>query len=121
MRYLKLFEEMDPKKGKLEDSPNSPKLAYTIKTIVEVDWHSFEKFVMEVYDIEDYSLDEFHDVNNGAVLRFSVNGRMSERNIKSIQNFMEGDFSDIDTHTILDDLARKGYIPTGTYHIRCSW
>ena len=115
MKYLKLFEEIE--KYKLEDNSNFPKLEYKAKEIIEVDSYTLEEYFKKVYDL-DYEYNILDAIQpEGTFLRYNITGINNEYAEKKLSEFIESKNAYTPPNIILNDLAKRGFIPKGNYFI----
>jgi hypothetical protein len=115
MKHIKLFEEIE--KYKLEDNSNFPKLDYIVKEIIEVDSYTLEEYFKNIYDL-DYDYDIIDAIQpEGTFLRYNITGVNNEYAEKKLSQFIEGKGELAPPNIILNDLAKRGFIPKGNYFI----
>jgi len=98
-------------------------MAYQMKTkivtatIIKVDYSEVEKAINEHYGFNDYSLASAEEISNGVSLEWDIDGEVDDYAAKEVANRTESYY----TRAYMNDLARQGIIPTGTYLIDVSW
>lgn len=99
-------------------------LKYRTESYYYVDYDEFDKFVKEIYGVQQFEVAA--DLESGNDTSHTFNGikkkPLSQWDAKKIEDFKTKDGAvSYTTRTLLEDLCNNGHIPEGNYIIRVSW
>lgn len=108
MKHLKKFESMDKK------------LKVVKKTIMEVDYSDFERFVTSIYG-GDLELTAIQEIGNYSFIEQTVPSKYRYPDKKKEEQIRSGEYPMYSIGYIFDCLYADGYLEEGTYLISVSW
>lgn len=107
---------------------NKPVLEVKKKTVIEVEYHNFEQFIIAVYNIPaqkyyTWSVVADQEAGNNSVLSFDVSKKepLDEFDQADIEKFTGSGQGQYMTQNLLQDLVNQDLIEPGEYLIDISW
>jgi len=94
-------------------------LKHTIKQVISVDYSHMQDFIAKTYNIDSFSILESP---NDTTHEYDVDGKVDKWDRDTLKDAIEGEgIEHYSLGVVLNDLAAKELILTGTYLVRVCW
>ncbi len=99
------------------------KLKMQVKTTYHVNYSDLERFIQDVYNVDEFSIPCDQEKGNDTSLEMNVEKRILDKyEIIRLEEFKKDpDNETYMLYTLMDDMCSRGLIPDGLYIIRISW
>jgi len=97
-------------------------LKHKVETVITVKYKDLNKFIKEIYDVDDYSFLKDYKCSQDSTHELTVQKeKLDDHDKNQLEKWKETGYSYFLTDTMLIDLCNKDLVLPGTYIIDTSW